>query len=209
MTAHTIGRPFSKPKKMKNLFLAFTLIFAFSSAQAVSSANKNIPPLYVSKDVTIMVDGNATTLRAGTPILVEAVQTFSSKRLSIGQSVNVRAKFNVVVDRKILVSAGALGTATVTNIRKRRGFGRAGTMELQIQSIQAVDGQQVFLTGIPITFEGDNKKGLAWGIAIGVGLITYGLGLLLGFAFKGKDAEFRAGTSLNASVASDVEVEGR
>ena len=164
-------------------------------------------PIYVSEDQIIVVDGQGITLRAGTPVVVEAAQTYSGKNLSVGQNITVRVKFNVVVNKNTLIAAGALGNANISSIEKPKGFGRAGKMEIQVQSVQAVDGQQVLLSGIPIYAEGDHRKGLAWGVAIGVGLFTYGLGLLLGFAFKGRDAEFRAGTTLNASVASDIEVE--
>ena len=164
------------------------------------------PALYVTDDVTILIDGEEVLLRAGTPVVAEASQTYTSRELTAGQSISVRVKFNVVSKRKTLISAGALGSATVTDVRKRGVFGRAGRMEIAIQSVQAVDGQQVLLSGIPLTLEGKSNLGWAIGIAV-VGVFVFFIGALASLLVKGKEAEFRAGTQLNASVASDLEIE--
>jgi len=187
------------------IFLTISLLFTISIANAIVSG-KPTPPLYVQNDVIIMVEGKPITLRAGTPVVAESAQTYNSKNLSVGQSINVRAKFNVVVDKQTLISAGSLGTATISDLKKAGIFGRAGRLELQIQSIQAVDGQQVLLSGIPLTLEGKSNAALAW-IVSGVLFFTTIIGGAAGFLIKGKDAEFRAGTQLNSSVASDTEIE--
>ena len=191
----------AKPNNMKSFFLLLFLTAAtFASAAVVN------PTLYVADDVTIMVDGQEVQLRAGTPVVAEASQTYTSRNLTAGQSISVRTKFNVVVKKQTLISAGALGSATVSRIRKRGIFGRPGEMELQIQSVQAVDGQQVLLSGIPLTIEGKSNATLAIILSV-VLLLTTLIGGAIGFLIKGKEAEFVAGTQLNASVASDMEIE--
>lgn len=151
-------------------------------------------------------DGATVTLRSGTPIVVESAQTYNSKNLSEGQTVNVRVKYNVVANKQTLVAAGALGTATISGIVKPGVFGKPGRIELQIQSVQAVDGQQILLSGIPMNAEGQNKKGLAWGLSIGLFILTL-VGGAVGFFIKGKPAEIKAGTTSNASVASDAQID--
>jgi len=197
------------------IFVSTTLEAANKSIQFVflneeSSASElyvELPPQFTQEDTTIMIDGKEYTLRAGTAIVFEAAQTYNAKNISVGQTVMVRVKYNIVVNKNTLISAGALGAAIVSDIQKPKSFGRAGKMEIQLQTVQAVDGQQVQVSGIPMVYEGDDKKGMAWGIALGAGLFTSGVGLLAGFFIKGKNAEFRAGMSINASVASDTEVE--
>jgi hypothetical protein len=190
---------------MKSLILTISMVLTavFSNATVTT---KKTPPLYVQSDAIIMVGGKPITLRAGTPVVAEAAQTYTSKNLSVGQSINVRAKFNVVVDKHTLISAGSLGSATISDLRKGGVFGRGGRMELQVQSIQAADGQQVLLAGIPLTLEGDSKAGLAWTISIILFLFTI-VGGAVGFFIKGKDAEFKSGMQVNSSVASDLEIE--
>jgi hypothetical protein len=161
----------------------------------------------VTNDVIIVTDdGSTVTLRSGTPVVVEAMQTYSSKNLSEGQTVSVRVKFNVVVNKKTVVAAGALGNATITDVQRAGGFGKPGRLELQIQSVQSVDGQQILVSGMNMISEGQNKRGLAWGLSIGLFLLTI-IGGAIGFFIKGKPAELKAGTTSNTSVASDAQVE--
>jgi hypothetical protein len=160
----------------------------------------------VAKDITIQTAGGAITLRSGTPVVVEAIQTYNSKNLSEGQTVNVRVKYNVVINKQTAIAAGALGNATITDIQRPGIFGKPGRLELQIQSVQAVDGQQILLSGMNMIAEGQNKRGLAWGLSIGLFLLTI-IGGAVGFFIKGKSAELKSGTTSNASVASDAQVE--
>ncbi|MBK8565992.1 MAG: hypothetical protein IPN76_22285 [Saprospiraceae bacterium] len=209
--------------KTLSFFLA-CLIFVSTSMQAavngrqLSNLNNEpanpdafveMPVQLTQEDITLLIDGREFTLRAGTAIVFEAAQTYNAKNLNVGQTVTVRVKYNVVVSKQTLIPAGAIGMATISEIRKPKGFGRGGKMEIQVQNVQAVDGQQVQVSGIPMTYEGENKKGTAWSVGIVAGLFTYGVGLLAGFIFKGKDAELRAGTTMNAAVASDTEVESQ
>jgi hypothetical protein len=203
---------------MKTL-LIITLLAGFTKPNnfAVTTAPGPKPKeinFTISKDVDITtVDGNTVTLRAGTPIVVETSQTYNAKNLTEGQTVNFRVKYNVVVSKQTLVAAGALGTANITDIVRPGVFGKGGKIELQIQSVQAVDGQQILLSGIAMVSEGQNKKGLAWGLSAGLfvlGLFVFApliLGGAAGFLVKGKPAEIKAGTNTNASVASDAQVE--
>ncbi|WP_420457833.1 hypothetical protein [Neolewinella sp.] len=186
---------------MKQILLLLLVASTLQLSAAVVS-----PALYVADDVAILVDGEEVLLRAGTPVVCEAGQSYTSRELTAGQSISVRVKFNVVSKKQTLISAGALGSATVSDIRKRGIFGRAGSMELSIQSVQAVDGQQVLLSGIPLRIEGKSNSTIAWIASIVLFLTTF-IGGAVGFLIKGKEAEFRAGTQLNASVASDLEIE--
>lgn len=160
----------------------------------------------VVNDITIQTAGGAITLRSGTPVVVEAMQTYNAKNLSEGQTVNVRVKYNVVVNKQTVISAGALGNATITDVQRPGIFGKPGRLELQIQSVQSVDGQQILLSGMNMIAEGQNKRGLAWGLSIGLFLLTI-IGGAVGFFIKGKSAELKSGTTANASVASDAQVE--
>jgi hypothetical protein len=200
---------------MKTLLIIFTLFVSinnFATAALPNTINSKPKPkpdvsFQILKDYEIKTaEGNTLTLRAGTLIVVEASQTYNAKYLSQGQTVNVRVKYNIIVNKQTLVAAGALGTANISDLTKPGSFGKAGRMELQMQSVQAVDGQQILLSGTPMIAEGQNKKGLAWGLSIGLFILTF-IGGLAGFLIKGKPAEIKSGTTANTSVASDAQIQ--
>jgi hypothetical protein len=198
-----------KTTGMKTLLIMLIAPALGLTSPNVSSTKKDPPTVTYTVKQSYEIKtaaGKIVTLRAGTPIVIETTQTYNSKNLSEGQTVNVRVKYNVIFSKETLVAAGALGTATISDLTKPGSFGKAGRMELQIQSVQSVDGQQILLSGVPMIAEGQNKKGLAWGLSIGLFLLTI-IGGAVGLFIKGKPAEMKVGTSANTSVASDAQVD--
>ena len=187
------------------LLLSLVMVLFGSPAYAAAHSG-DVPPLVVAEDVLIQTASGEFTLRAGTQIVVESTQTYTSENLAPGQSINVRVKYNIVVKKQTLIAAGSMGNATISRINKPKIFGKGGEMIVQVQNIQSVDGQQIPVTGIPMILKGDNRAGLAWGLSIPLFLLTV-IGGGVGFLIKGKPAELRSGMTLNANVASDMEVE--
>lgn len=192
------------------LMYVFAAFFVSNSSSTTNPGKKTMndpgKEMVTTKEITITTPDGPVTLRAGTPIVIETIQTLNAKNLSEGQTVNVRVKYNVVVSKQTVVAAGALGNASISEISKPGMFGKPGKIELQIQSIQAVDGQQVLVSGMPMISEGQNKRALAWSLSIGLLILTL-VGGAIGFFIKGKNAEMKAGTGSNASVASDAQVD--
>jgi hypothetical protein len=197
---------------MKTLLMFVAAAFMSSGSNttpnpgASSGSNKPTSEIVVTKDVIVQTPSGEVTLRAGTAVVVEAVQTYSGKNLSEGQTINVRVKYNVVVNKMTVIAAGSLGNATITDIQRPGVFGKAGRMELQVQSVQSVDGQQILVSGINMIAEGQNRKGLAWSLSIGLFILTL-VGGAVGFLIKGKPAELKSGTTANVSVASDAQID--
>ncbi len=160
----------------------------------------------IATETVIQTSAGPVTLRSGTPVVVECMQTLNRRNLTEGQTVNVRVKYNVVVSKQTVISAGAIGNATITDVQKPGVFGKPGRMEVQIQSVQSVDGQQVLVSGMNMMSEGQNKRGLAWGLSIGLFVLTI-IGGAVGLFIKGKPAELKSGTTTNTSVASDAQID--
>lgn len=183
------------------------LMYVMASLISFPHPKKSGPvEVVIATETIIQTSQGLVTLRAGTAVVVECTQTLNSKNLSEGQTVNVRVKYNVVVSKQTVIAAGALGNATITDVQKPGSFGKAGRMEVQIQSVQSVDGQQILVSGMNMLAEGQNKKGLAWGLSIGLFLLTL-VGGAVGLFIKGKPAELKSGTTANTSVASDAQVD--
>ncbi len=120
-------------------------------------------------------------LNAGTCIVLETLSPIRSDKLMIGQPVDFRVVRDVNVDGQTVIAAGTLAQGQVLRAQKARWLGREGRFEIQIKSVQALDGQNVFLSGGDIYREGENFQVL---------LIVLGVLVFPPLIFiKGKNAE--------------------
>lgn len=137
-------------------------------------------------------------LNAGTSINLETVSTIQSDMVVVGQVVDFRVKTDVKVDNKVVIAAGAIAKGQVVRGQKAKGLGKEGFVEIQIKSVRAVDGQEVYLSGGNVYQEGDDQQTLA---------IVLGVFVCILFLFlKGKNATVPSGFQLNSSVASTVTI---
>ena len=90
--------------------------------------------------------------------------------------------------------------------KKAKGCGKAGYVNIKCISTTSVDGQNISLEG-SMDSEGDNKKGLAIGLGVGLGLTFLpfvGFGFL---AIKGEQAKIQANTIMpNVFIMNDYEI---
>ena len=137
-------------------------------------------------------------LAAGTPVPLEAIGTISSDGLSAGQTVDFKVRADVKVGDKVVIAAGSIAKAQVARVKQPKALGKEGFIELQIKSVQTVDGKTVNLSSGSLSKSGDDKAGLS----IILGIFVCVLFLLI----KGKNAEIPAGYQVDAIVASNVTV---
>jgi hypothetical protein len=137
-------------------------------------------------------------LNAGTNIALETVSMIESDRVSVGQTIDFRVKYDVKVDGKVVVSAGSTARGQVMRAQKAKGLGKEGFLEVQIKSVTAVDGQEVFLTGGNVYQEGEDKQT----VAIILGLFV----CILFLAMKGKNAQVPPGYQVTPTVATTVSI---
>ena len=88
-------------------------------------------------------------------------------------------------------------TATVTKAEKKKALGKAGEFGFAIESVKAIDGQQI---GVSYNFNtaGESKSAAA----IGVGAVLFAPALLM----KGKEAEIIAGTQFPVIIRSTTKI---
>lgn len=141
---------------------------------------------------------SGVVLNAGTNINLETVSTIQSDMVIVGQIVDFRVKSDVKVDDKVVIAAGAIAKGQVVRGQKAKALGKEGFVEIQIKSVRAVDGQEVYLSGGNVYQEGDDQQTLA---------IVLGVFVCILFLFlKGKNATVPSGFQLNSSVASTVTI---
>ncbi len=137
-------------------------------------------------------------LNAGTPIPVETMSMIRSDQVIPGQIVDLRVKYDVKVDDKVVIAAGSIAKGQVMRAQKAKGLGKEGFVEIQIKSVPSVDQQEVFLTGGNLYQEGEDKQTLS--IVLGIAVCV------LFLTMKGKNAEVPAGYEFNAHVATNMNI---
>lgn len=151
------------------------------------------------------------------------LSVFASKPLDRGTTLSVRITSQIsskqkgtptaIVENDVKNRQGDLlikrGTPVLLQIdrEKAKGCGKSGYVNVRCISTTAVDGQTISLDG-SLSDEGDDKKGLAIGLGVGLGLTVLPF---VGFAFlaiKGEQAKIEANTIIpNVFVMNDYNIE--
>jgi hypothetical protein len=135
----------------------------------------------------------------GTRIFGELEQEVTSnvEQFASGDPVMGRVWQDVVVDERTVISAGAPMVLRISDIAKRKVFGRGGNVEIRGISVTAVDGTEIFLDG-GYDREAENRI-----------ILTASLFALVAWptAFiKGKEAILPPGTVFDASTLANTTV---
>ncbi len=162
--------------------------------------------------------GAGIILRAGTEITFELFENVSSGTAEGGNLIELSVYRPIVVDGQTLINAGRYGEGKVIKARRAGVYGRPGKITVEAISVEAVDGQRVFLYGTPYSSTGRDRRALAWVLSIGltlgamVGLAAtkssiFGVAifmLLSGLLIRGQDVEIPSKTKLSGRVQQDI-----
>jgi len=185
-----------KFSKMKNVTAIAILLILMTSSFAAPFSIQPLPLEGQKKEVV---------LKAGTEIQLESDQYYDGKNLRQNQEVLFRTKYPVIVDEEVLIAAGAPVVGRIIRFEKNRTMGRPGYLEIRIESVTAIDGQQIRLDAPDIMVEGKNRKALSYTM-IGVSIIVLWPLLPAGILVKGKPATLESGYVTRARVLSNVPI---
>lgn len=147
--------------------------------------------------MSFTMPGEVVTLKAGTTIPLELVSTLSSNNVQSGQMVDFRVLNDIKVNGKTVIAVGSIAQGQITRAKKRGLMGSEGELTVTIRSVKAVDGTMVYLSGSNLSDEGGNKLALS---------IVLTICCLFGFLIKGGKAEIPAGTQIQGTVTSNIEI---
>lgn len=136
-------------------------------------------------------------LPAGTKFELETAHVITS-RVQVGESVDFSVRADVIVDGNVVIRAGSIAKGVVISSSIPKGLGKEGRVEVQLKSVQAVDGKTVPLSATSIMREGEDKSTLS--ILLGV------LVCILFLTMKGKDAFIPAGVVVEGIVSSNMKI---
>jgi hypothetical protein len=138
-------------------------------------------------------------VNAGTPIILETISSLKSDKLTPGQLIDFKVKYDIIVGDKVVIPAGTIAKGQITRSQIAKGLGKPGYIEVQVSSVTATDGSTVPLTGGNMYQEGEERQTEA--IILGV------LICILFLTIKGTNAEIPIGTQVNAISAGTVYVD--
>lgn len=159
-----------------------------------------------------MVYASNVVIPAGTPIAVELTDPISSGTTFVGETVEVIALDDTVINEIIVIEKGAKGFISVSGVKKAGEWGKSGGVELAPQYIKTVNWVRVPLDGT-IKSTGDGHPGIKFLPVAGAGKYWPGkhfgagaIGLLFPDTSPGEDSIIPAGTKLIVTVNGDVDL---
>jgi hypothetical protein len=126
----------------------------------------------------------AVLLRSGTPVLLKTYDTITSKTVSLNQIVKLRVIREVKVEDHIVVPFGADGDGKITKVKRPKGWGGKGKLEMVVSSVTAIDGTEVLLSAQQRS-EGEGRVGTATAVGVGTGLLCLPFAVT-GFLIRGE-----------------------
>ena len=151
---------------------------------------------------------NQTTIPMDMLVKIKMVTPVGSKTSRTGDVFVYQAAQDIYVNGVLVIPQGAQGTGKVLKVEQAKNFGRDGELQLNFDTIDAVDG-----TSVPVLL-GDKAKEENKSLATAAGASLAGMAILgpigiVGGAFvHGKDVNIPAGTEFYIQTKSEVEVVG-
>ena len=151
-------------------------------------------------------------LPAETAIAMTAASEVNSKKLKLGDRVELVTTADVVLNSKIIIPSGTKGYAIVQEAVGGRAFGRGGQMRMKFENLQLANGTMVALKGVHTENGARNDANTGGNLAAtGAALGGFGaIGALAGLfgraAISGKSALLKPGKKLAAVTALALRV---
>ncbi len=138
----------------------------------------------------------------GTPVRLRLGRTISSASEKAGNPVDFEVAEEVKINNVVIIPVGAVALATVTAAEHKRHLGRAGTLELKLESIRLADGEKAAMKATEGGKAGGHV-GIMTTAMVASGLLFFPAAPLFLF-MHGKDMTIPKGTEITAYVNGDV-----
>jgi hypothetical protein len=145
------------------------------------------------------------TLLDGTAVKLRLAENLTSATSKTGDSVPFEVVDEVLVDGIVVLPKGAQALATVTEANAKKSMGRAGKLNVNIDSARLVDGEKVQLRASQEN-KGGGHVGAMTGAMVATSIVFFPAAPLFLF-IHGKDITIPKGTEITAFVEGDMKLE--
>ena len=156
----------------------------------------NAQPTAPSKGF-VLQDGTAVTLRLG--------RSLSSADAHAGDRVDFEVAEEVSVNRIVVIPKDSPASGIVITAHKKRRMGRAGKLDVNIDSVQLADGEKATLRAVKES-QGGSHTGIMAGGMVATSLIVWPAAPVF-LLMHGKDVTIPKGTEVTAYISGDVKLD--
>lgn len=149
---------------MKNILFAFAMLLA---ALANAQDYNDDPQPFTAKG---LLNGKCT-LPSGTLVLLETTEKIFSDQVTVGKTIQFRVRTNVIAEKEVVIRTGALAIGRVKAIEPST-YNNPEEIRIELQYVQAVDGQMVPLSGQEESLRGQ-FTGQGTAVETGTSLTAY------------------------------------
>ncbi len=160
------------------------------------SQSTNAPANGTSKGF-VLGDGTAVTLRLG--------RSLSSADAHAGDRVDFEVAEEISINRIVVIPKDSPASGTVIEAHKKRRMGRAGKLDVTIDSVQLVDGEKVTLRAVKES-QGGSHAGIMAGGMVATSLIVWPAAPVF-LLMHGKDVTIPKDTEVTAYVSGDMKLD--
>ena len=147
----------------------------------------------------------ANMLMDGTPVKLRLAQTVSSADAKTGQQVAFEVVEDVQVQGVIAIAKGTPALASVTDAEHKKSMGRAGKLDINIDSVRLIDNEKVQLRATAGGKAGGHV-GAMTGAIVATSIVFFPAAPLFLF-IHGKDITLPKGLETTAFVEGDTKVD--
>jgi hypothetical protein len=145
------------------------------------------------------------TLQNGTAVKLRLTENLTSATATAGQQVAFETVEETDVEGVMVIAKGAQALATVTSAEPRRSMGRAGKLDVNIDSVRLLDGEKAALSATQNAKGGGHTGAMAAGM-VGTAIVFFPAAPLLLFV-HGKDITIPKGTEVTAFISGDMKLD--
>jgi hypothetical protein len=184
---------------------------------ASANATPMIVPMVVQQPSSVMAPVQPVAalvtneLPAATTITVTPVSEISTKKLAVGDRIELMTSNAVIRGDRVFIPAKAKVIAVVTEAVGRRAFGRGGQMAMRFETLQLADGSMLELTGVHTETgarangqAADNLGRTGAALAGSFGAVGMLAGLFARAAVTGSSAMIKPGANLVARTGKPL-----
>ena len=183
------------------------IVFCCMLSTAIAQSSSPPPPSSQSQPTDARANGPSKgfVLEDGTALTLRLGRSLSSADAHDGDRVDFEVAEEVSVNRIVVVPKDSPASGTVITAHKKRRMGRAGKLDVSIDSVQLADGEKVTLRAVKES-QGGSHTGIMAGGMVATSLIVWPAAPVF-LLMHGKDVTIPRGTEVTAYVSGDVKLD--